>query len=162
MNTSSSTRLHHLSPPRVRLIGLGLFVGVSALLFANQDAGFTRDESFYFSYAEGYQEWFRDIAHAVSQAMDVPVTFADGAGPDTRDYRVDFTKIGRVLPGFVPAWTIRDGIAELSADMAERGLAAEDFEGPRFVRLARIRELQAAGRMTPDLRLDQRVEVAAS
>jgi nucleoside-diphosphate-sugar epimerase len=104
----------------------------------------------------------RDIANAVSQAMDVPVTFADGAGPDTRDYRVDFTKIGRVLPGFVPAWTIPDGIAELSRDMAERGLAADDFEGPRFVRLARIRELQADGRMTPDLRIGDRVEVAAS
>jgi hypothetical protein len=58
-----------------------------------------------------------------------------------------------VLPGFTPAWTIADGIAELARDMAERGLAAEDFEGPRFVRLARIRELQEAGRMTTDLRI---------
>jgi nucleoside-diphosphate-sugar epimerase len=96
----------------------------------------------------------RDIALAVSEAMSVPVTFAEGAGPDTRDYRVDFTKIGRLLPGFEPAWTIPDGIAELARDMEERGLTAEDFEGPRFVRLARIRELQAAGRMTSDLRLD--------
>jgi nucleoside-diphosphate-sugar epimerase len=95
----------------------------------------------------------RDIALEVSRAMDVPVTFAAGAGPDTRDYRVDFTKITRVLPGFTPAWTIADGIAELARDMAERGLAAEDFEGPRFVRLARIRELQEAGRMTTDLRI---------
>lgn len=96
----------------------------------------------------------RDIAVAVSQAMDVPVTFADGAGPDTRDYRVDFTKIGRVLPGFKPEWTVADGVAELSRDMAERGLTAEDFEGPRFVRLARIRQLQAAGRLTTDLRIE--------
>ncbi len=103
----------------------------------------------------------RDIALAVSQALDVPVTFADGAGPDTRDYRVDFTRIGRELPSFVPTWTIPDGIAELARDMAERGLTAEDFEGPRFVRLARIRELQSKGRLSPDLRLSHLEEVAS-
>ncbi len=96
----------------------------------------------------------RDIALAVASAMDAPVTFAEGAGPDSRDYRVDFTKIGRVLPAFSPAWTIPDGIAELARDMSERGLSAEDFEGPRFVRLARIRQLQAAGRLTTELRSD--------
>lgn len=96
----------------------------------------------------------RDIALAVSEAMDAPVTFAEGAGPDARDYRVDFSKIGRVLPAFSPAWTVPDGIAELARDMSERGLSAEDFEGPRFVRLARIRELQAAGRLTTDLRAE--------
>ena len=94
----------------------------------------------------------RDVALAVSAAMDAPVTFAAGAGPDARDYRVDFTKIGRVLPGFAPAWTVPDGIAELARDMSERGLTAEDFEGPRYVRLARIRQLQSTGAMTTDLR----------
>lgn len=96
----------------------------------------------------------RDIALLVSKAMDAPVTFAEGAGPDARDYRVDFTKIGRVLPAFSPEWTVPDGIAELARDMAERGLSAEDFEGPRFVRLARIRQLQAAGALTTDLRAE--------
>lgn len=104
----------------------------------------------------------RDIALAVSEAMDVPVTFAPGAGPDTRDYRVDFTKIGRLLPAFMPMWTIADGVAELARDMAERGLTAEDFEGPRFVRLARIRQLQSSGRLTPDLRLNGPIHEVAS
>ena len=44
------TRLHDLSPGKVRWLALGLFLGMSGLLFANQDAGFTRDESFYFAY----------------------------------------------------------------------------------------------------------------
>jgi nucleoside-diphosphate-sugar epimerase len=94
----------------------------------------------------------RDVALAVSAAMDAPVTFAEGAGPDNRDYRVDFTKISRALPAFSPVWTVREGITELARDMSERGLSAEDFEGPRYVRLARIRQLQAAGAMTTDLR----------
>ena len=96
----------------------------------------------------------RDVALAVSAAMDAPVTFAEGAGPDSRDYRVDFTKITRALPDFAPQWTVPDGIAELARDMAERGLSAEDFEGPRFVRLARIRQLQAAGSLSTDLRYE--------
>ena len=37
--------------------------------------------------------------------------------------------------------------------MERNGLTAEDFEGPRFVRLQRIRELMASGRMIDDLRI---------
>jgi hypothetical protein len=44
------------------------------------------------------------------------------------------------------------GIDELAYDMREYGLAADDFDGPRYVRLARIRELIAAGRLDSDLR----------
>jgi nucleoside-diphosphate-sugar epimerase len=95
----------------------------------------------------------RDIANAVSRTMDAPVTFASGAGPDTRDYRVDFTKIRTLLPAFDPEWFIQQGIEELADDMRRFGLLAEDFEGPRFVRLARIRELMASGRMSDSLHL---------
>ena len=95
----------------------------------------------------------RDIATMVSDALDAPVTFAAGAGPDKRDYRVDFTKISRVLPAFKPRWTVVDGIDELARDMRRFGLSSEDFEGPRYVRLAKIRELMAAGRLDDDLRM---------
>ena len=95
----------------------------------------------------------RDVALQVSEALGCPVTFAESAGPDKRDYRVDFTKIGRMLPAFKPQWTVPQGIEELVADMARFGLTAEDFEGPRFVRLARIRELLADGRLDGELRM---------
>lgn len=95
----------------------------------------------------------RDIALQVSEALNAPVTFAAGAGPDKRDYQVDFSKINDVLPAFRPEWTVPAGIRQLADDMARYGLQAEDFEGPRFVRLARIRELSAAGRLDNDLRL---------
>jgi nucleoside-diphosphate-sugar epimerase len=87
----------------------------------------------------------RDIATAVSEKFGVPVTFAAGAAPDKRDYRVDFGKVRRLLPGFRPAWTVADGIEELATDMQRIGLTAEDFEGPRFVRLEKVNELRAAG-----------------
>ena len=93
----------------------------------------------------------RDIALAVSERFDAPVTFAEGAGADKRDYRVDFTKVTRELPGFVPAWTVARGIEELAEDMARRGLERADLEGPRFVRLQKIQELIAAGRLDDHL-----------
>jgi nucleoside-diphosphate-sugar epimerase len=89
----------------------------------------------------------RDIATAVSKAFDAPVTFAEGAAPDKRDYRVDFAKINALLPSFRPAWTIPDGITELADDMRRIGLAAEDFEGERFVRLERVNRLRSSGRL---------------
>ena len=45
----------------------------------------------------------RDIAHEVARITGAPVTFAEGAGPDVRDYRVDFSKITEELPAFQPA-----------------------------------------------------------
>lgn len=96
----------------------------------------------------------RDIALQVSEQLDAPVSFAEGAGPDTRDYRVDFTKIRSLLPTFDPQWTIATGIRELATDMTRIGLSAEDFEGPRFVRLQKIRQLAAEGRFdTSTLRM---------
>jgi nucleoside-diphosphate-sugar epimerase len=89
----------------------------------------------------------REIATAVARAFDAPVTFAEGAAPDARDYRVDFTKIKQTLPAFEPQWTISDGITELAEDMTRIGLTAEDFEGPRYVRLERINLLRALGRL---------------
>lgn len=96
----------------------------------------------------------RTVAEQVSEVTGAPVTFAAGAGPDARNYQVDFTKIGALLPAFAPQWTTRRGIEEIWADAAERGLTTEDFEGPRFVRLQRIQQLAARGTLNlADLRL---------
>jgi hypothetical protein len=94
----------------------------------------------------------RDIAERVAEHLSAPVTFAASAGPDTRNYRVDFGKITSVLPAYQPQWTIPQGIAELARDMARNGLTAADFEGPRYVRLERIRQLQRQGLLDQSLR----------
>jgi nucleoside-diphosphate-sugar epimerase len=95
----------------------------------------------------------RAIATQVAEALGAPVTFAEGAGPDKRDYRVDFGRIRRSLPAFEPLWTVSQGIEELARDMRRFGLSAEDFEGPRYVRVEKVRELMAVGRLDDDLRL---------
>ncbi|WP_246065849.1 NAD-dependent epimerase/dehydratase family protein [Geodermatophilus aquaeductus] len=94
----------------------------------------------------------RDIATAVADVFDAPVTFAEGAGADKRDYRVDFGKITRMLPAFRPRWTVPQGIVELATDMSHIGLTAEDFEGERYVRLHRVNRLRAAGLLDDLLR----------
>jgi nucleoside-diphosphate-sugar epimerase len=93
----------------------------------------------------------RTIATAVSERTGAPVTFAEGASSDKRDYRVDFEKIGRLLPSFQPVWTVSAGIEQLAADMHRYGLTAQEFEHT-FVRLEQINRLTAAGAMDEHLR----------
>ena len=95
----------------------------------------------------------RDVANRVSEIVGAPVTFAEGASPDKRDYQVDFGKIGELLPAYQPTWTVADGVRELAGDMNRIGLTTDDFEGARYVRLVKIRELIAEGRLDDELRL---------
>jgi nucleoside-diphosphate-sugar epimerase len=100
----------------------------------------------------------RTIAEQVSEITGAPVSFAEGAGPDTRNYQVDFTKLRSQVPAFDPQWTVPEGIREIWKDASQRGLTTEDFEGPRFVRLRRIQQLAADGRLNlKDLRLRREV-----
>jgi nucleoside-diphosphate-sugar epimerase len=94
----------------------------------------------------------RDIANQVAARFDVPVTFAEGAAPDKRDYRVDFRKVSEVLPSFRPGWTVADGIDELAVDMEKIGLTEDAFTD-RYVRLRRINALKAEGRLDDLLRV---------
>jgi nucleoside-diphosphate-sugar epimerase len=88
----------------------------------------------------------RDIAEMVREAVpDSRISFADGAGPDLRDYRVDFSKLSDTFPDLVLRWNTRAGIDELVSAYARDGFTYQDFVSSRFVRLRRIRELLASG-----------------
>jgi nucleoside-diphosphate-sugar epimerase len=87
-----------------------------------------------------------DIAELVRDAVPGSrMTFADGAGPDLRSYRVDFSKLNDTFPDLKLRWGIRDGVDELIGAYAEYGLTYEDFMSSRYVRLRRIRELLSLG-----------------
>jgi nucleoside-diphosphate-sugar epimerase len=95
----------------------------------------------------------RDVAEMVRDAVPgSSVSFARGAGPDLRNYRVDFSKLSETFPELRLSWCVRDGIDELAAAYAKHGLSHEDFVSARFVRLRRIRELLAAGDIDEMLR----------
>jgi nucleoside-diphosphate-sugar epimerase len=88
----------------------------------------------------------RNVAEMVRQAVPgSTVSMADSAGPDLRNYRVDFAKLTGTFPGLRLRWSVRDGIDELVGAYAKHGLTHEDFLSSRFVRLRRIRELLSAG-----------------
>jgi len=101
--------------------------------------------------AENYQ--IRDLAAMVRETVpNSRIEYQPGGEPDNRCYRVDCTKIRRVLEGFRPVFNARRGIAELYAAYKHHGLRTEDFEGARYVRIQRIRELLAAGKLDTTLR----------
>ena len=87
----------------------------------------------------------RDIAEMVRDAVPGSgVSFADGAGPDLRNYRVDFSKLAGTFPDLSLRWSVREGVDELVGAYAKHGLTHDDFMSARFVRLQRIRELLSA------------------
>jgi len=95
----------------------------------------------------------REIAEIVKDTVPgCEIAFAEGAGPDTRNYRADFGKIGRVLPAFRPEWDARRGARQLYEAYKDIGLKVEDFEGPRYRRIDQLRQLMASGHLGPDLR----------
>jgi hypothetical protein len=79
-------------------------------------------------------------------------TFAEGGGPDKRSYRVDCSKITRVLPDFEARWTVRRGIEQLYEAYSRHGLTYEEFTGTNYLRIKRVQELQEAGSLDDDLR----------
>ena len=95
----------------------------------------------------------REIAEIVKDTVPgCEIAFAEGAGPDKRNYRADFGKIARVLPGFRPEWDARRGAQQLYEAYKGIGLKVEDFEGPRYRRIDQLRQLMASGHLGEDLR----------
>ena len=82
---------------------------------------------------------------------DCEVTFAEGASPDTRNYRVSCDRFAAAT-GFQPRWTARDGATELYEAYRRIGTSLEEFEGPRYQRIAHIRGQLATGALDATLR----------
>jgi nucleoside-diphosphate-sugar epimerase len=94
-----------------------------------------------------------EIADAVARTVpDCRLEFAPGAGPDARSYRVDFSKIARVLPGFQPEWDVLRGARELYDSFGAAGLTAADFTGTRYKRVGTLKGLLGAQVLDEDLR----------
>ena len=105
----------------------------------------------------------RDIAEIVRQVVSgATVEYGKNAGPDARDYRVDFTKIGRVMPFFRPRWNARSGAEQVYNSLVGTHLRLEEFQGRRFTRLAQLRYLLESGTIDPSLRWTNGYRVASA
>jgi nucleoside-diphosphate-sugar epimerase len=95
----------------------------------------------------------KDIADLVRDAVSGSrISLAEDAGPDLRNYRVDFSKLAQTFPDLNLRWRVRDGVNELVEAYEKHGLTHHDFTSARFVRLRRIRELVSASLIDEMLR----------
>ncbi|MFN2150238.1 MAG: NAD-dependent epimerase/dehydratase family protein, partial [Anaerolineales bacterium] len=95
----------------------------------------------------------REIADIVKQTVPgCEIEYAQDAGPDKRSYRVDFSKIAKMLPEFQPQWDARKGAQELYEAYRKAGLKLDEFEGPKFKRIDHIKLLLHDGLLNESLR----------
>lgn len=95
----------------------------------------------------------REVADLVAEVVPgARVTYAPGAGPDVRNYRVSCEKLERQVPGYRPAWRLRDGIEQLHDAYRAQHLTEREFLGSRYLRVKRVQEQLAAGSLDFGLR----------
>ncbi len=101
--------------------------------------------------SENYR--IRDLAQIVAETVSgSQVGFAEGASADQRCYRVNCDKLARALPEYKPQWDARRGAQELYAAYQKYGVTLEEFEGPRYKRVAHIKHLLSTDRLDETLR----------
>jgi nucleoside-diphosphate-sugar epimerase len=94
-----------------------------------------------------------ELAAIVEETVpNCTIEFAGDASPDSRNYRVDASKIVSVLPDFRPTWTARAGVEQLCDAFLTTGITLDDIEDWRFRRLGQITKLMDACELGPDLR----------
>ncbi|BAU66604.1 putative nucleoside-diphosphate sugar epimerase [Stanieria sp. NIES-3757] len=100
---------------------------------------------------DNYQ--IRDLANIVKEIVpNCQIEYAPDGGPDKRCYRVDCSKIAQTLPDFQPQWNARKGAIELYETYQKVGLTLEEFEGPKYQRIAHIKYLMGHDLLDENLR----------
>lgn len=101
--------------------------------------------------SENYR--IRELAEIVRQKVpQARIEYAADALPDHRSYRVSCDKLLRAGLGFEPQWDAAAGVREVSQAVENWQIKTEDFEGPRYNRIAYLRNLLTAGKVDDTLR----------
>lgn len=101
--------------------------------------------------SENYQ--MRQLAEIVKETVpNCEIAFADGAEPDKRNYRVDFTKYTKAFPKHQLKWTARTGAKQIYESYKQHALQKDEYEGPRYKRIAQLKHLLATGQLDDTLR----------
>jgi len=95
----------------------------------------------------------RELAEMVAEVVpNSRVEYAENASPDKRNYRVDCSKLFRTFPKLRFEWNVRRGIEQCYEAYERAGLTLEQLLSSRFMRIKRVKELQASGRLDSLLR----------
>ena len=87
---------------------------------------------------ENYQ--VKDVADYVQRLLpEAEIVYTGEVGEDPRDYRVNFDRLGALLPNFKLAYTLESGMQELYDKYREHHFSANDFDGDQFVRLRTLK-----------------------
>jgi hypothetical protein len=101
--------------------------------------------------SENYQ--IRQLAEIVKETVpNCDVKFAEGAEPDKRNYRVDFGKYARAFPNHRLRWNVRRGAKQIYESYRAVGLQKDEYEGPKYKRIAQIKYLLSTGQLDETLR----------
>ncbi len=88
---------------------------------------------------ENYQ--VRDVADAVLRLVPgARVHYTGETGPDPRNYRVNFDRLGKLLPGFKLEFDLESGLRDLAQSLKAAKFSAADFSGPKYVRLKTLQQ----------------------
>ena len=88
--------------------------------------------------AENYQ--VRDVGDQVQRLIPTArVVYTGEVGADPRNYRVNFDRLGRLLPEFRLRYDLVSGMEELHRKMVDHRFGKSDFEGDQFVRLRTLK-----------------------
>ena len=114
------------------------------------DRGTIHDEAFNVGRSE-HNYRILELAEIVADVVPGSrVEIAEGAGPDKRSYRVDFSKLETTLD-FQPQWDARKSAERMFAAFKQNNLEQHHLEGPRFIRLKRLEELIERGDLSSSL-----------
>jgi len=89
----------------------------------------------------------RDICTIIGEEIPGCEVVIGELGGDTRNYRVDFTKINTRLPGFSCDWDVRKGVAELREIFDRIEFDASILHSRRHRRLKQIQYLLETGQI---------------
>jgi nucleoside-diphosphate-sugar epimerase len=104
----------------------------------------------------------RDLAEIVRQTVPgCELEFAGQSNPDSRDYRVDFSKLHATFPEFEPVWDARKGAAEIYDAYLSADLKEPDLTSRKFTRLAQLKHLIDKGALDRSLRWSRWEALAA-
>ncbi|MBW8000492.1 MAG: NAD(P)-dependent oxidoreductase [Planctomycetes bacterium] len=84
----------------------------------------------------------KDVAIEIEKIVpDSHSEILNKTGVDERTYRVDFSKIKEVLPGFKPAWNLRKGIGDIYQTYKDFGLTKDDLDSDKYFRVRWLKYL---------------------
>jgi nucleoside-diphosphate-sugar epimerase len=80
------------------------------------------------------------------------IVYAEGGGPDKRNYRVSCERFALAFPDFRFRWTVPDGIDEIYRSLTAAGFGQAELDDSSFLRITKLREMIASGAVREDLR----------